>query len=411
MPRGNKSKKKAALIPVFGESGSLKFDQLPTCLERYFEDLDVGGGIHNDYQVSKLFLKSYTHSKDTYNVYRREVERFLQWIWRMKRLDLKKVTREMIAEYLEFIKEPPSSWVGTQHEPRFIQKNDLMVVNERWRPFVIAADKDAASFQFSNNSVKSLLASLSTYFSFLMQENYTKINPIQQLRQKTQLIRSFQSRRITRMLSQKQWSFIIDEIEARAKNNTIYMRHYFILSMFYLLGVRISELSSDKHQCPLMSDFQCDNKGRWWFQTIGKGNKQREIAVPESLLVILTEYRLSIGLTALPVSSEVVPLLRKLKGQGGIGTRQIHKVVTECFKIAADQLKLTGEIEESKKLMEATPHWLRHTSISHDVEHRPLIHVQIDAGHSKISTTSDYVELDYDDRYRSAQSKTLKNRE
>ena len=93
----------------------------------------------------------------------------------------------------------------------------------------------------------------------------------------------------------------------------------------------------------------------------------------------------------------MVPLLQKLKGQGGIGTRQIHKVVTECFKIAADQLKLTGEIEESKKLLEATPHWLRHTSISHDVEHRPLIHVQIDAGHSKISTTSDYVELDYDD--------------
>ncbi|HJN38052.1 MAG TPA: site-specific integrase [Gammaproteobacteria bacterium] len=407
MPRGNKSKSSVELIPVFGESSSLKFDKTPECLNEYFLQLEIDN-ISSDYQVSKLFLKSYTHSKDTYNVYRREVERFLQWVWRIKKTSIQAVNREFITEYLDFIKKPPASWVGNQQEPRYLDKQGAMTANPKWRPFVISKDRDISSFQFTNNSIKSLLASLSTYFGFLMQENYININPIQQLRQKTQLIRSFQSTRVTRILSAKQWSFIIDEISVRAKSDSQYMRHYFILSMFYLLGVRISELSSDKHQCPMMSDFKCDNKGRWWFQTIGKGNKQREIAIPKALLSIFEEYRISIGLTPLPVYNESYPLIPKLKGQGGIGTRQIHKVVTECFKIAADQFKLLGETEDAERLLSATPHWLRHTSISHDVEHRPLIHVQMDAGHSKISTTSDYVELDYEDRYQSAQSKSLK---
>ena len=59
---------------------------------------------------------------------------------------------------------------------------------------------------------------------------------------------------------------------------------------FYLLGLRIFELSETARHHPKMSDFFRDGSDRWWFKTVGKGNKYREVAVPMSYLH-LRDYR------------------------------------------------------------------------------------------------------------------------
>ena len=55
---------------------------------------------------------------------------------------------------------------------------------------------------------------------------------------------------------------------------------------------------------PQMGHFQADQEGNWWFLTVGKGNKEREISVSDAMLEALKRYRLSRGLSSLPMPGE-----------------------------------------------------------------------------------------------------------
>ena len=49
-----------------------------------------------------------------------------------------------------------------------------------------------------------------------------------------------------------------------------------------------------------MNHFFKDSDENWWFTTVGKGNKQRQIAVSDTMLEALKRWRLHLGLTSLP---------------------------------------------------------------------------------------------------------------
>ncbi len=53
-------------------------------------------------------------------------------------------------------------------------------------------------------------------------------------------------------------------------------------------------------------------------------------------------------------------------------------------------------------------HWLRHTAISADIEHRPREHVRDDVGHESSTITDRYIDIDRIARHNSAKNKQLK---
>jgi len=183
---------------------------------------------------------------------------------------------------------------------------------------------------------------------------------------------------------------------------------FFMMATFYLLGLRISEMSETPDRVPCMGDFAPDKNGLWWFTTVGKGNKIRDIAMPDAMLEILKRYRQSLNLSPLPSRSESTPLLAKQRGRGGLGTRQVRNLVQQCFDQAIDRLNKAGKTDEAQDLMAATVHWLRHTAITADVEHRPREHVRDDAGHENAATTDRYIDSDRQARHLSAKDKPLK---
>ena len=63
--------------------------------------------------------------------------------------------------------------------------------------------------------------------------------------------------------------------------------------------LRISELAASKRWTPLMNHFLKIMMKNWWFITVGKGNKQRQIAVSDSMIQALRRWRLHIGLSPL----------------------------------------------------------------------------------------------------------------
>lgn len=364
------------------------------------------------------FLKSYANSKDTFTSYRREVERILHWTWLVAKKSLKEITRNDIRDYLQFIAAPPKSWVATKIVDRFIETpSGLRQANPFWRPFVVKVSKiarrhgkepDRANYQLSNKSIEAIFAVLSSMFTYLQQEEYLDINPIALIRQKKGYIQRQQVKKVTRKLSRVQWLYVINTCEEMANTDTQHERTLFLMSTFYLLGLRISELAFSNNRLATMGNFAPDKRGLWWYTTVGKGNKVRDVAVPDELLAALKRYREFLNLPPLPHRGEDTPLFPKQKGREGLGTRQIRNLVQLVFDKAIDKLQQAGKLDEALDLATATVHWLRHTAISSEVEYRPREHIRDDVGHENPATMDKYIDTDRVARHQSAKAKTLK---
>lgn len=376
-----------------------------------------GEKAQQDYVHGVAFLKSYKGSQGTFNAYRREVERLLQWT-HLEAKGLKDLRREDMERFIHFCQDPPQSWIGLKKVPRFIEKEGLRSPNPDWRPFVVTLSKTAhreghrpliKNFELSVASTKEMFAILSSFYTYLMQEDYVVMNPIALIRQKSQFIRRHQGSPKIRRLSELQWQYVMTTVQGLAeKEPAKHERTLFMMSALYAMYLRISELAASPRWIPEMHHFYSDHEGHWWFTTVGKGNKQRQIAVSDHMLTALKRWRGYLGLSALPSAADKSALFPKNKGKGPItSTTYVRSIVQDCFDKAIIQLKQDGFEEEAGSLVEATVHWLRHTGISDDVKHRPREHVRDDAGHSSSAITDKYIDIELRDRHRSAKDKPI----
>ncbi len=370
------------------------------------------------YDHAKQFLLSYRGSLDTFNSYRREIERYLQWCYLIAKKSVLEIRREDFEQFLSFCENPPEDWISTRIEKRFIIQGGIQVPNPAWRPFVVkitkAATKNGMSpkkgdYQLSEKAFKALFAIISSFYNFLIQEEATNVNPVLLIRQKSRFIRKHHSSPTIRRLSELQWGYVIETAEIMANENPQHQRTLFMMNLLYGMYLRISELAATKRWTPTMGDFHRDSEGRWWFLTVGKGNKERKISVSSAMLQALKSYRQTIGLMALPTPQEQTPLLSKHNdGKSITSTRYIRKIVQECFDRAIERLRHDNQHEEAEQMMAATVHWLRHTGISDDVKIRPREHVRDDAGHSSGSITDKYIDVELQKRHESAKQKRIK---
>jgi len=360
----------------------------------------------SDYQHASEFIYSYRGSPDTFSTYRRELEHFLHWCWLVAKKSLNQIVREDIEAYAEFARQPPANWIGEKNVPRFFDKEGLRVPNPDWRPYVNAGGE----YVVSQAALQSLFGVLSSFFNFLIQEKYLAANPVTQLRQKSKFLRKRQTQGKIRRLSPLQWEYVIDSAQKMAlEQPLVHERTLFIMNALFAMYLRISELVETPRWQPQMGHFQADQEGNWWFLTVGKGNKEREISVSDAMLEALKRYRKSRGLSALPGPGEATPLVHKTRGKGGItSTRQIRGIVQACFDYAAELMRKEGFTEDAERLAVATVHWLRHTGISEDVKHRPREHVRDDAGHGSSAITDRYIDVERAERHASARRKLIR---
>ena len=371
-----------------------------------------------DYVNAYNFLWCYRGSIDTFNAYRREIERLLQWAWLIAKKPLTKITKDLFEKYLQFCKKPLKSWIGLYKVPRFITIKGQRIPNPKWRPFVVTVPKknfisikklNTSQYKLSKQSLKEIFSVNQSFYNYLLEHKYVTINPIAQIRQKTKYFPKKIHKTTVRKLSDLQWSFVIETAEVMAQESSEHERLLFIMNMLYSLYLRISELTVTYRSEPQMRDFYRDHDGGWWFKTIGKGNKERSIPVSDALLKALKRYRKTLDLPALPSPQEEIPLLPKQKGKGPItNTKTIRNIVQLCFNNAVERMNEGGFNEEAEALKSATVHWLRHTGISNDVKFRPREHVRDDAGHSSSAITDKYIDVDLRERYLSAKHKKIK---
>ena len=354
-------------------------------------------------------------SEHTYNRFRNEVERFLTWVFMVKMKPIDTLRKQDILEYVDFCWKPPVSFIGLAAYDRFVYHNGFYKVNPKWLPFRVKTPKgrqseigsqaDKKKYKPSQETLKSLFTGVVAFYKYLMSEEICYGNPAQIAKSDCRYFIADAQVKDIRRLTEDQWQYVLDIALTAAGNNDDYERSLFVIASLKTLFLRISELSERKDWSPEMRHFWQDEQKNWWLKVYGKGRKLRDVSVPTQYLGYLKRYRQYRALSALPSSSDISPIVEKIRGQGGMTTRHLTRLVQEIFDKAYEKMKLKEGEDAARKLQEASTHWLRHTGASMEIERgRALKDLSEDLGHASMATT-DTIYVQSENKKRAASGK------
>lgn len=331
----------------------------------------------NDYEAVNVWLSRFRTSPNTHRDYRKEIERL--YLWSVNRgVALSDLSLEDMEEYKLFLKDPQpeEEWCGVataQSDPN-------------WKPFT-----GPLSLASQNQS----LTILSSGFSFMTEMGYLKHNPLQLLFKRDLRQQINKNDKIDRYLEQDVWQFLWQFIQNQPaeteRERMEYERRLFLFSLLYLLAPRLSEVANHR-----MNSF-VEERGKWWWQVTGKGNKTAKIPVPQDLLEALKRYRQFLGLPSpLPTPNDTTPLIMDLKGNKALTPKMIYLIVKQTVQQAAEKLS-THSTAKAEKLRQASTHWFRHTSLTHQADSGiDIRHLKATARHASITTTQRYMHEEED---------------
>lgn len=385
-------------------------------LKQILADGDVWWKEHWDWGKEFLLYIGRNKSEHTYARFRNETERFLLWAFVVKQQPIDRMRKSDILEYADFCWRPPANWICTANHEKFRLEGGAFVQNKEWAPYKLQVPKhvtsdaapDKKKYKPSQQTLQATFTAVIALYKYLMNEEYLYGNPAQIARTDCRhFIKDAQVKEVRR-LSEKQWQYVFDIALELAEGDCLYERSLFVICALKTLFLRISELSERPTWSPVMSHFWEDADGNWWLKVFGKGRKLRDITIPPDFIPYLKRYREFRGLSALPSAGDTSPIVEKIRGQGGMTSRQLTRIVQEVFDVAYERMKAIEGEDRARKLKEASSHWLRHTGASMEVERgRALKDLSEDLGHSSMSTT-DTIYVQSEDKKRAESGKTRK---
>ena len=215
----------------------------------------------------------------------------------------------------------------------------------------------------SGRSVARHLASIRSYYKFLLQESRIEIDPTENIATPKQW------QNIPKFLSPAQIDALIAAPDQSKPNG---QRDYAMLQLLYATGLRVSEL------CGLrMTDLQPE---LGILCVTGKGNKQRLIPIGRPALVAIEEWLRSARPQLLKKRRASAYLF--VTSRGSAMTRQMFWTL------------LKGHGKKAGIFHHLSPHVLRHSFATHLLEGgADLRSVQTMLGHADISTTQVYTHV------------------
>ena len=214
----------------------------------------------------------------------------------------------------------------------------------------------------SGRSVARHLASIRSYYAFLLQESRIEADPTENIPTPKQW------QNIPKFLNRDQIEALI---AAPDKSRPTGLRDFAMLELLYATGLRVSEL------CTLrMTDLEAQFGV---LRITGKGNKQRLVPVGRPALEAVDQW-IQMGRKAL-LKQRASPYLF-VTARGGAMTRQMFWTL------------LKGYGRKAGIFYHLTPHVLRHSFATHLLEGgADLRSVQAMLGHADISTTQVYTHV------------------
>jgi len=387
--------------------------------------LKNNSGAQNDLQAIAFWLADY-ENPNTREKYRAEAERLLLWAIFAKGKPLSSLDINDARDYINrFLvdPQPAARWVMDRAAPRH---------EPEWRPF---------RGPLSVKSRQDALAALKKFFGDLVNAQYLDHNAFAKIKVflGSEIDAAGNERRVAskprvqveRSLTQEAWSFAMHVLNA-LPDSAAAARMRFVLAFTYSTGLRRAEL------CGAFTD---DISVRYagaelgsihLLRVVGKGAKERFVPLVPAVLEVLGDYLASRDFPrdplACPVGTPLIPALpdnqdigrvrreaaergtdvhealATLARQAGpIHHDQLYKAVKRFFA-TANATALREDSPHARAFAEASPHWLRHTFVSHALANgMSLESARNFAGHDSLDTTSIYATAELGRQYREAE--------
>ncbi|QEM81765.1 tyrosine-type recombinase/integrase [Halomonas binhaiensis] len=336
----------------------------------------------SDAQAVSAWLREYRGSPQTLRTYRREAERLLLWVAEQG-VDLRSLRRHHLDDFEAFLcdPQPRERWVGPVKSRQ----------SPDWKPF---------RGPLSASSRRQSLVILQGMMSWLMEAGWITHNPFRLMRDKRRRLDN-QAGRVERYLERPLWGWLWAWLcrqlpdAASLRERKLWTRRRLVFGFAYLMAPRISEMSQAR-----MSDLFV-REGRWWWRVVGKGAKTAEIPVPEDMMLLIRQIRVGYGLAENPGLDDG-PILRRLDDKSPLGENQLYRLIRTTFAQAADVLEQEGgDALAVMRLRQATPHWLRHTALTHQAQAGvELRYLAATARHARLDTTSRYLHTEDEEWHR-----------
>ena len=330
----------------------------------------------------------------TQRAYRKEAERFLLWALLVRGKALSSMTHEDCVAYRDFLADPQprSRWCGPRGRERW---------SPLWRPF---------EGPLSARAVGQALTVLRNLYGFLVQQNYLVGNPWTGV-----AVSRGAAPRVDagRSLTMAQWRFVREQLERQPDNGST-RRLRAALLLLYATGLRLSEAvgarAGDLHWVEYPPDGEdAQEEAGWVLRVVGKGQRQREVPLPQPVAEELLDYLASRGLDLDPghpatqnafllgLASDAAERAPQLLGGGidpaaGIAANTLYDQLKTYFGHCAALLREQGDERGAQRLSAASTHWLRHSHASHAIARgTPIEIAQQNLGHASLATTTVYV--------------------
>lgn len=327
----------------------------------------------SDIEAAAIWLTTTATNLKTRRVMRKEVERFILWALHTRGKQLSQINVMDVSDYAAFLADPQPRevWVSETKYPRH---------HEQWRPF---------AGPLSLSSQRYALVQIGSMYTWMVKGGRLKGNPVALVRKPE----APHDNTIKRLLPEEGIALAFEAISL-TKSPRKRARDHFMLSLFYLTGVRTFEGTTSN-----MSSIHRSASGTWWLTVLGKRNKVRDVPISDELYQDLQLYREAFGLPRDIPAKDPTPLLlaanSKLKRAH---TSTVLKAIIEIMTRAAGLAIQREQFELADRLAEATTHWLRHSCFSHLAKATgDLVMIKSLAGHSKMETTSRYLHTEDDE--------------
>lgn len=326
----------------------------------------------NDLDAIASWLNRYALEPHTYRAYRKEAERFLLWAIVERGKALSGLSVEDCTAYKAFLAklDPDANW-------RWISPIARKRFSQYWRPF---------TGPLSPLSQKHALTIITSLFDWLCSQRYLLSNPLAAI-PKLKFTRRI---KVESALPLPVWKVFY--AWAKEQSDTPAITALAAIVLMRDAGLRLHEV------CTLTKENLSFDKG-WEATFIGKGSKERNVPLSESIIACLENHLTDRGqdLKTLPTSSYLINPKSyvalsdeeesKRRKQGGYSSGGLARLIKQLFKRFESAHPKLNETT----LRDIHPHALRHTFGRHAVEAGiDLDVIQQVLGHSSLATTTIY---------------------